>query len=83
MSNGSQNIGKMTPEEVRTYLDCTEKGTVKNTLQNCVTVLQKDEKLRDLIRYNSFTERIDVTEKAWWEKSGTVLNDTDLNYLLL
>lgn len=73
----------MTPEEVRTFMDCTEKGTVKNTLQNCITALQKDDKLRGLIRYNRFTQRIDVTEKNWWQKEGTVLNDTDLNYLLL
>ena len=83
MPNGSQNTVKMTPEEVRTFMDCTEKGTVKNTLPNCIIALQNDDKLRDLIRYNRFTGRIDVTEKNWWDKEGTVLNDTDLNYLLL
>ena len=83
MPNGSQNTVKMTPEEVRTFMDCTEKGTVKNTLQNCIIALQNDDRLRDLIRYNRFTGRIDVTEKNWWDKEENVLNDTDLNYLLL
>lgn len=83
MHSELKNIEKLSPEEVRKYLDYTEKGVVKNSFPNCLTILQKDEKLCNLIRYNCFTERIDVTGKTWWEKTGTVLNDTDLNYLLL
>ena len=83
MTNRLQNKRKLSPKEIREYLEYTKNGTVKNTLPNCMLALENDEKLQDLIQYNSFTGRIDVTGKVWWNKTGTVLNDTDLNYLLL
>ena len=71
MTNRLQNKRKLSPKEIREYLEHTKNGTVKNTLPNCMLALENDEKLQDLIQYNSFTGRIDVTGKVWWNKTGT------------
>ena len=61
MTNGLQNKRKLSPDEIREHLEYTKNGTVKNSLPNCILALDHDEKLQDLIQYNCFTERIDVT----------------------
>ena len=73
----------MTVEEVRESLDLTDKGAVKNSIRNCLTVFQNDPVLQGAVRYNILTERIDIVKPLWWSKPTATLNDTDLNYLML
>ena len=55
----------------------------RNTIKNCLTVLQRDPVLHDAIRFNILTERVDIVKPLGWEKLTPVLNETDFNYLLL
>ncbi len=73
----------MTVEEVRESLDLTDKGAIRNSIRNCLTVFQNDPYLQGAIRYNILTERIDIVKPLWWEKPTATLNDTDFNYLML
>jgi predicted P-loop ATPase len=70
-------------EEVRGSLILTDKGAVKNTIKNCLTVFEKDPNLHDAVSFNIFTERTDIVKPLWWEKPTPTINDTDLNYLML
>lgn len=72
-----------TPAEVRERLDRTENGGVKNSIKNCLTVFRLDEVLYKSIRYNLFTEKMEIVKPLWWHKRSPVLNETDLNYLML
>ena len=71
------------PAEVRDRLDRTENGGVKNSIKNCLTVFRLDEVLYKSIRYNLFTEKIEIVRQLWWHKRSPVLNETDVNYLML
>lgn len=71
------------PAEVRERLDRTENGGVKNSIKNCLTVFRLDEILHESIRYNLFTEKIEIVKSLWWRKRSPVLNETDVNYLML
>ena len=60
-----------------------ENGSVKNTIKNCLTVLQSDPALSGALRYNIMTERTDIVKPLWWKKTSRMMNETDFNYLLL
>lgn len=70
-------------EEVRGSLELTDNGSIKNSIRNCLTVLQYDPVLFEAISYNILTERIDIVKPMWWDKQTSTLTDTDLNYLML
>ena len=70
------------PAEVRERLDRTENGGAKNSIKNCLTVFRLDEVLYKSIRYNLFTEKIEIVKPLWWHKRSPVLNETDVNYLM-
>lgn len=82
-----QTIGEMqicrSVEEVRGSLILNENGSIKNSIKNCLTVLQSDPVLSGAIRYNIMTERVDIVKSLWWKKTSRALNETDINYLLL
>ena len=47
-------------EEVKAMLESTEKGGVRNSIQNCLTVFQYDPILSGAVAKNLLTERIDL-----------------------
>ena len=47
-------------EEVKALLESTEKGGVRNSIQNCLTVFQYDPILSGAVAKNLLTERIDL-----------------------
>ena len=61
----------------------TDKGHVRNTMQNVYRVFMCDPVLRGAIGYNILTGRIDICRPLWWERTSSALNDTDFNYLML
>ena len=73
----------MSVEEVRAMLDVTEKGCVKNSIRNCLTVLQRDPHLKGAIAKNLLTERVDIVKDIGIPRSGSCMTDTDMKYLLL
>ena len=47
-------------EEIRALLESTEKGGVRNSIKNCLTVFQKDPLLSGAIACNLLTDRTDI-----------------------
>jgi len=78
-----QNTPSKSVSDVKKILDETEKGIVKNTIKNCLTVLEQDSLLKGAIRTNILTERIDIVKPLGWERSGSAMTDTDMKYLEL
>ena len=70
-------------EEVKAMLESTEKGSVRNSIRNCLTVFQNDPLLSGAIAKNLLTERIDIIKPIGYHRTGTAITDTDMNYLLL
>ena len=71
-----------TVKEVRKLLTRTENGGIKNTIDNCIIILQQDPVLRGGICNNLLTERIDIVKDMGWKKDFPNINDTDYNYLI-
>ena len=71
-----------TVEEVKSRLDQTDNGGIKNSIENCLTILEHDPILSGAIRYNCLTERIDIVKPLGWIKATPSLTDTDLDYLI-
>ena len=63
-------------------LELNDKGNVKNTIGNCLTVFQYDPVLSHAVRYNLLTERVDVGKPLWWVKNSPALTDTDICYFM-
>ena len=70
-------------EEVKAMLESTEKGSVRNSIRNCLTVFQNDPLLSGAIAKNLLTERVDIVKPIGYHRIGTAITDTDMNYLLL
>ena len=72
-------------EEIKAMLDSTEKGGVRNSIHNCLTVFQNDPVLSGAIAKNLLTERIDVLKPIGGQKrSGDrAMTDTDMKYIRL
>ena len=70
-------------DEVRESLSVTEKGLPANTIGNCRTVFCHDPLLRDAIRLNLLTDRVDIVRDLGWRRNTSALTDTDVKYLLL
>ena len=50
----------MSVEEVKAMLDTTEKGGVRNSIKNCLTVFQHDPLLSSAIAYNLLLSLIHI-----------------------
>ena len=72
-------------EDVRAMLEGTEKGGVRNSLHNCLTVFQYDPMLSGAIAKNLLTERIDILKPIGRrQKTGSrAMTDTDMKYIRL
>ena len=70
-------------EEVKAMLESTEKGGVRNSIRNCLTVFQNDPLLSGAIAKNLLTERVDIVKPIGYHRIGPAITDTDMNYLLL
>ena len=87
LSRGDKNTtdtnNNQTPEQIKSSLDVYQKGGVKNSIRNCVTVFQSDPKLKGAIARNLLTERVDIVKPLWWKRRSSLLTDLDMDYLLL
>ena len=74
----------MSIKEVKAMLDTTEKGGVRNSIKNCLTVFQHDPLLSGAIAYNLLTDRTDIVKPIGYDRSpGTSMTDTDMKYIRL
>ena len=69
-------------EEVRGSLELTDNGSIKNSIENCLTILEHDPVLSGAICYNCLTERVDIVKRMGWIKTTPAVTDTDTNYLV-
>ena len=70
--------------EVKAMLDSTEKGGVRNSIRNCLTVFQCDPLLSGAMAYNLLTDRTDLVKPLWYGRSpGNAMTDTDMKYIRL
>ena len=69
-------------EEIKAGLETTEKGGVRQSIRNCLTVFQCDPLLSGAIAYNILTDRKDIIKPIGFHRESTALNDTDMKYLL-
>ena len=70
-------------EEIKAGLETTEKGGVRQSIRNCLTVFQRDPLLSGAIAYNILTDRKDIIKPIGFHRESTALNDIDMKYLLL
>ena len=69
-----------TVKQVKAMLKMTKDGTVMNTLQNYVTILQHDPKLYDAIHLNEMSGMVHITRDLGWARDENgPLTDTDVN----
>ena len=68
---------------MKAMLEGTEKGGVRQSIRNCLTVFQRDPLLSGAIAYNILTDRKDIIKPIGFHRESTALNDTDMKYLLL
>ena len=74
----------MSVEEVKAMLDTTEKGGIRNSIKNCLTVFQHDPLLSGAIAYNLLTDRTDVIKPLGYDRSPSAsMTDTDMKYIRL
>ena len=70
-------------DKVRQSLSVTDKGKTANPIDNCRIVFCCDPLLRDAIRLNLLTDRVDIVQDLGWRRNTSALTDTDVKYLLL
>ncbi len=71
-------------EEVKAILDTTEKGGIRNSIKNCLTVFQHDPLLSGAIAYNLLTDRTDIVKPIGYDRSPSAsMTDTDMKYIRL
>lgn len=70
----------MSVEDARELLTMTEKGLVKNCVTNAELILSYDPLLRDGIRYNELTQKVDIVKPMGWERGsvGQAITDNDI-----
>ena len=73
----------LTVEDIRERMDTTEKGKIRQSIQNCKYVLEHDPCLRGAICRNEMTCQIDIMKKMPWKRRGVHMTDTDMNNLAL
>ncbi len=73
----------MTVEEIRERLDTTEKGKVRQSIQNCKYVLEHDPCLKGAICRNEMFCLVDIVKPMPWKRRGAHMTDTDVNNLAL
>ena len=73
----------LTVEDIRNRLDVTEKGKIRQSIQNCKYALEHDPCLKGAICRNEMTCQIDIMKKMPWKRRGVHMTDTDMNNLAL
>ena len=58
-------------EEIKAGLETTEKGGVRQSIRNCLTVFQRDPLLSGAIAYNILTDRKDIIKPIGFHREST------------
>ena len=73
-------VDKSKVDEVKQMLEYTQKGTAKATVGNYMVVLRNDPLVRESMKYNKLTGRIDIVKNAYRlnAASHNILRKSDL-----
>ena len=69
--------------DVRELLEVNERGVVRKTRRNCMTVLECDPVLKGKLKKNLLTGRVDVVGETPWRNDTNTLEDDDLHQIYL
>lgn len=81
--NSWQEIGQILQQEMSSVDDIkeelarTEKGNLKQSIDNCMIVFRYDPMLRNAISKNELTGRIDIVKEMSWKRKNVNITDTD------
>ena len=67
-----------TVENVLESLARTQKGNVKSSIENCMTILYRDPVLKDAICKNELTNKIDIVKQLSWKRNVSCVTDVDM-----
>ncbi len=69
---------------VKAMLETTEKGGIRNSIRNCLTVFQCDPLLSGAVAYNLLTDRTDILKPIGYKRTpDSPMTDTDMKYIRL
>ena len=68
-------------EDIQTDLVRNDKGNVCQSIDNCMTVFQRDPLLKSAIRKNELSGKIDIVGEMGWERTSCSVTDTDVYQL--
>lgn len=60
-----------TVDDIFPDLDRTEKGNVKQSYENCMTVFYRDPLLSNAIKKNELTGRMDIVKSLGWKRNSS------------
>ena len=66
-------------EQLFTY---DAKGNIKQSNENCQLVLKHDELLKDAIRFNELTGKMDIVKEMPWKRFNPTFSDNDLDNII-
>ena len=67
-----------TIEDVLESLARTQKGNVKSSIENCMTILYRDPVLKNAICKNELTNKIDIVKQLFLKRNGNCITDVDI-----
>lgn len=70
-------------EAIKESLEKRPDGTPRQTIENAVLILNNDPMLKDAIKRNELSGRVDIVKKVDWRRRSTTFTDTDFNNILL
>jgi len=90
-ANGTQvswsDVGKVLDDEMSSIEDIridlvrNDKGNICQSIDNCMTVFQRDPLLKSAIRKNELSGKIDIVGEMGWERTSCSVTDTDVYQL--
>lgn len=90
-ANGTQvswsDVGKVLDDEMSSIEDIridlvrNDKGNICQSIDNCMTVFQRDPLLKGAIRKNELSGKIDIVGEMGWERTSCSVTDTDVYQL--
>ena len=73
---------QMPVEVLKEKLIHNQKGNVTQVIENCETVVREDVLLKDAVRLNRMTGRLEIQKDMGWSRAGPAVNDNDMNNIL-
>ena len=83
MKENINETNKEKMEAIKESLSRTDKGTIKNNLNNCTHILRNDPLLKGAIQRNVLMGMADITKEMPWHRRSVSITDTDVNNIRL